>query len=246
MIRLIFGAIYTLLAVVLIYPYHIYLWLLAKKDQKKSWYKSWKLVRSFFIGLLDIAGTKIEIRGAENIRKIPKNEGILFVGNHRSFFDVIILQTIIGRPMGFIAKSDFKKIPLFRSWVTDIGSIFMNRKDVRAGLESINEGTEKVRNGLSLGLYPEGTRNHTNTLLPFKKGGYRMAKNSESAIILVAATGTDDIFENNKPIALRRKKVIFEFSEPFYPHKMSKEECNAAYDEIPARIQKMLDSHKSR
>ncbi|SEP62696.1 1-acyl-sn-glycerol-3-phosphate acyltransferase [Lachnospiraceae bacterium NE2001] len=243
MIRLIFAAIYAFLSVVLLYPYHIYLWLLSKKDQKKSWNKSWKIVRSFFKGVLNIAGTKVEVRGAENLEAIPKDQGVLFIGNHRSFFDVIILQTIVDRPMGFIAKSDFKKVPLFSSWVMDIGSIFMDRKDVRAGLESIKTGTDYISKGLSLGLYPEGTRSHTKELLPFKKGGYRMAKNSESPIVLVAATGTDDIFENNKPIALRKKKVIFEFSEAYYPHKMDKDTCNDFYEEIPGKLKEMLDTH---
>ena len=56
MIRLIFAAIYAFLSVVLLYPYHIYLWLLSKKDQQKGWNKSWKIVRSFFKGVLNIAG----------------------------------------------------------------------------------------------------------------------------------------------------------------------------------------------
>ncbi|MCR5226616.1 MAG: 1-acyl-sn-glycerol-3-phosphate acyltransferase [Eubacterium sp.] len=243
MIRLIFAAIYAFLSVVLLYPYHIYLWLLSKKDQQKGWNKSWKMVRSFFKGVLNIAGTKVEVRGAENLEKIPKEQGVLFIGNHRSFFDVIILQTIVDRPMGFIAKSDFKKVPLFSRWVMDIGSIFMDRKDVRAGLESIKTGTEYMSKGLSLGLYPEGTRSHTKELLPFKKGGYRMAKNSKSPIVLVAATGTDDVFENNKPIALKKKTVIFEFSAPVYPHEMDKDTCNEFYEDIPNRLRTMLDKH---
>ena len=99
MIRLIIAAIYAFLSVVLLYPYHIYLWILSKKDQYKSWYKSWKLVKGFFEGLLHIAGTKVEVRGAENLDKIPKEQGILLIGNHRSYFDIIILQTILGRPI---------------------------------------------------------------------------------------------------------------------------------------------------
>ena len=245
MIRLIIGLIYTLLSVVLLFPYHIYLWFVSKKDRYKGWYKSWKFVGRFFKGLIKIAGTKVEVRGAENLAKVPNEKGILFIGNHRSFFDIIIMQTVVDRPTGFIAKSDFKKIPLFKHWVTDIGAIFLDRKNVRAGLETMNQGAEYMKQGLAIGLYPEGTRNHTDQLLPFKKGGYRMAKNSDCPIMLVAATGFDDIFENNKPPALRKRHVIIEFSEPMYPNEMEKTECNKLYEEFPDRIQKMLDSHKS-
>ena len=244
MIRLIIAAIYTFFSVILLFPYHIYLWAISKKDKYRGWCKSRKFIGSFFKGLIHIAGTDIEVRGAENLKKVPQEKGILFIGNHRSFFDIIIMQTVVDRPTGFIAKSDFKKVPLFRHWVTDLGAIFLDRKNVRAGLETMNQGAEYMKMGLSLGLYPEGTRNHGKELLPFKKGGYRMAKNSGCPIILVAATGMDDILENNKPPALRKRHVVVEFSEPFYPSEMSKDECNKVYDEIPDRIQKMLDTHK--
>ena len=92
MLKLIVAAIYTVLSVILCLPVHFYLRLLYKKDHYKSWYKSWKFVRGFFEGLLKIAGTKVEVRGAENLKEIPADQGVLFVGNHRSYFDIIILQ----------------------------------------------------------------------------------------------------------------------------------------------------------
>ena len=81
------------------------------------------------------------------------------MGNHRSYFDIIILQTIVDRPLGFIAKKEFKKVPLFSWWVADIGSLFLDRKmSVPVLKPSMKE--LKYEKGLSLGLYPEGTRNH--------------------------------------------------------------------------------------
>jgi len=101
-----------------------------------------------------------------------------------------------------------------------------------------------MKKGLSIGLYPEGTRNHSDELLPFKKGGYRMAEESDSPIILVAFTGADDIFENNKPIGIKKGNVIVEFSAPIYPHEMDKKERREVYDNFPNEIKKMLDTHK--
>ena len=196
MIRLIIGLIYTLLSVVLLFPYHIYLWFVSKKDRYKGWYKSWKFVGRFFKGLIKIAGTKVEVRGAENLAKVPNKKGILFIGNHRSFFDIIIMQTVVDRPTGFIAKSDFKKIPLFKHWVTDIGAIFLDRKNVRAGLETMNQGAEYMKQGHSMILFPEGHRNQTDEFLPFKEGGYKMADKSGCPIVPFAISGTDLIYES--------------------------------------------------
>lgn len=244
MFKIIITVIYVVLAVVLCLPYHLYLWIVTKADSYKGWHKAWRFIRGFFWGLIKISGSDIEIRGAENLEKIPHEQGVLFVANHTSFFDVIILQAICDRPIGFIAKKEFKKVPLFNWWVADLGSLFLDRKNVRAGLETIKQGTEYMKKGLSLGLFPEGTRNHSDELLPFKKGGYRMAEESDSPMILVAFTGCDDILENNKPFGIRKRHVIVEYSEPIYPHELDKKDRKEMYDNIPERIKNMLDSHK--
>ena len=240
MVRLIITAIYVFLAVIVCLPYHLYLWILSKKDKYKSWYKSWRLVRGFFKSVLWLAGTKIEASGLEHLSEVPDDKGILFIGNHRSYFDILVLQTLVDRPLGFIAKKEFKKVPLFSWWVADIGSLFLDRKNIRAGLETINLGTEYMKQGLSLGLYPEGTRNHSSEMLPFKTGGYRMAEKSGSPMVLVAMTGTDDIFENNKPIALKRARVKVVFDKAVYPHELENKDRKEFYGSIPAKIQEML------
>ena len=244
MIRLIIAAIYAFIAMIVCLPFHLYFWILSKKDQYKSAYKAWKFVRPFFRNLLFIAGTKLDVRGKENLAKIPSEQGVLFIGNHRSYFDIIILQTIADRPVGFIAKKEFKKIPVFSWWVADLGSLFLDRSNVRAGLETMKVGAGLMKKGISLGLYPEGTRNHDQALMPFKKGGYRMAEDSECPIVLVSMAGVDDILENNKPAALKPRKIKVEFSEPIYPHQMERNERKAVYDQFPAMIQKTLDDLK--
>ncbi len=244
MIRLIITAIYVFLAVILCLPYHLYVWILSKKDRYKSWYKSWRIARGFFKSVLWLAGTKIEVSGLEKLSEVPDDKGVLFIGNHRSYFDILVLQTIADRPLGFIAKKEFKKVPVFSWWVADIGSLFLDRKNIRAGLETINQGTEYMKQGLSLGLYPEGTRNHEDKMLPFKTGGYRMAEKSGCPMILVAMTGTDDIFENNKPAALRRAKVKVIFDKAVYPSDLEGKERKEFYASIPDRLQDMMDNNK--
>ena len=241
MIRLIITAIYVFLAVIVCLPYHLYLWILSKKDKYKSWYKSWRLVRGFFKSVLWLAGTKIEASGLEHLSEVPDDKGILFIGNHRSYFDILVLQTLVDRSLGFIAIKEFKKVPLFSWWVADIGSLFLDRKNIRAGLETINLGTEYMKQGLSLGLYPEGTRNHSSEMLPFKTGGYRMAEKSESPMVLVAMTGTDDILENNKPARVKKCDVTVQFDTPVYPHSLEAKERKSFYNQIPDKLKFMLD-----
>ncbi len=241
MLRLIIAGIFAVLSIILCLPVHLYLWIVTKINRYKGWYQSWKFVRGFFKNVLFLAGTKTDVRGSDNLSQVPGEKGILFIGNHRSYFDIIILQTIVDRPMGFIAKKEFKKVPLFSWWVADLGSLFLDRKNVRAGLQTMKEGAEYMKQGLSLGLYPEGTRNHGKEMLPFKKGGYKMAEESECPIVLVTMKDTDDILENNHPFGLKKKIVKIDFSEPIYPHELDRATRKAVYDEFPARIQKTLD-----
>ena len=100
-----------------------------------------------------------------------------------------------------------------------------------------------MKKGLSLSLFPEGTRNHKDTLLPFKEGGYKMAEKSNSPIILVANSGTDDIWEKNKHFAVKKRHVIIEFMEPVYPSELPVHERKAFYADIPNRINEKLQKN---
>ena len=243
MLRLIIAFLWAALAMIFSLPAHWHWKRIAKKDPMKAWRKAHPYVRGFFRKLLFIAGTKIEVRGRENLP--AADQAALFVGNHRSYFDIIILQTLTNGPIGFVAKKEFLSYPLLPLYTADIGSIFLDRENVRESLKTINDGTERMKMGLSLGLFPEGTRNHGDQLLPFKPGGYRMAEKSDSPLIVMALTNVGKIFEENKCHFLRRRHVIIEFDKPVYPSQLSKEERKAFYDGIPARIQEMLDTHKN-
>ena len=242
MLRLILALLWAFFSMVFSLPAHWRWKHIAKKAPVKAWNKSWKYVRGFFRGLIFIAGTKIELRGTENI---PEDQPVLFISNHRSYFDIIILHTLSKTPIGFVAKKEFRSYPLLPLYMEDIGSLFLDRENVRESLKTINEGTERLKKGLSLALYPEGTRNHGDTLLPFKTGGYRMAEKAKCPMIVCAFTNVGRIFEENKFHFIRRRHVILEFDKPVYPHQLEKEEKKAFYDSIPVRIQEMLDTHKA-
>lgn len=241
MIRLVFALLFTLLAVIFCLPAHFSFQAAIKKNHIDGWTKAWKFVRKFFKGVIFLSGAKVEVRGLENV---PKDKPVLYVANHRSYFDVIILQTITPGPVGFVAKKEFKKYPLLNRYMDDIGCLFLDRENPREGLKTISEATDHLKEGLSMALFPEGQRNHGSEMLPFKTGGYRMAEKSERAVVVTAMTGLDDIFENNKPLALRKRHVIIEFAKPVYPHELEKAERKEFYDSIPSKIVDMQKSHQ--
>lgn len=222
-------------------PYHLYLKNLWKKNPEKSWKKSRKYVSGFFRLELKLSGCKITVRGKENI---PTDTPVLYVGNHRSYFDILIYHESIGTPVGFIAKKEMRKVPLLPLYMDDIGCLFLDRNDIKQGMEIIKQGTEFMKMGHSMILFPEGTRNQTDTLLPFKEGGYKMAEKAKCPIVPVAVSGSDLLLESAPKKRIKGHEVIIEFGKPFYPADMPPKERKTKYAELPDIIQGMRDTHQ--
>lgn len=222
-------------------PYHFYMKQLWKKDPEKSWKKARKFVSGFFRTELKLSGCQITVVGKENI---PQDGPVLFVGNHRSYFDILIYHEAIGKPLGFLAKKEMEKIPLLPLYMHDIGCLFLDRDDIKQGLATIKQGTEYMKQGHSMVVFPEGTRNQSEELLPFREGGYKMAEKSKSPIVPVAISGSDLLLESAPKKHIRSHKVIIEFGKPIYPTELSPKERKEKYSEFPALIQAMRDTHK--
>lgn len=221
-------------------PYHAYLRKLWKTQPQSSWKKGHKYVSGFFKKELKISGCKITTIGTENI---PKDTACLFVGNHRSYFDILIYHEAIGRPVGFIAKKEMQRIPLLPLYMDDIGCLFLDRNDIKQGVKVINQGAEYLKLGHSMVLFPEGTRNQTDDLLPFKEGGYKMAEKAKCPIVPVAISGSDLLLESAPKKHIRGHKVIIEFGEPIYPGDFAPKERKEKYAQIPDTIRSMRKNH---
>lgn len=123
-------------------PYHLYMKQLWKKNPEKSWEKARRFVSGFFRFELKLSGCKVNVIGKENI---PQDGPVLFVGNHRSYFDILIYHEAIGKPLGFLAKKEMEKIPLLPLYMRDIGCLFLDREDIKQGLSVIKQGTEYMK-----------------------------------------------------------------------------------------------------
>lgn len=149
--------------------------------------------KSFGRGMLGSSKSTIEISGLENI---PKDEAILFVSNHQSNFDIPILLGYLNHPIGFVAKIEMTKLPFVGRWMRLSRCVLVDRSNRRQGIQAMKEGIEVLKKGCSLVIFPEGTRTGQDTMIPFKQGSFRFAKEAQVCIVPIAISGTHKIMES--------------------------------------------------
>ena len=205
MIRLILVAIYLILFLVLGIPALLVLWLIGKSDPGRKDRAAKAIVGWGFRCIAFLAGTKLIVRGTENI---PADSAVLYVGNHRSYFDIVLTYSHFPGITGYVAKKEMLRWVLLKDWMKAIHCLFLDRDNIKEGLKTILKGVEEVKSGISLCIFPEGTRNRV-------KGGVPVVP----MVILNSAA----IFEDHLP-RIRKATVIIEFQKPIYLDELDKNE----------------------
>lgn len=184
---------------------------------------SLRIIQGVFKVILFLSGVRLTIKGRENILK---NEAALYVGNHRGFFDTIVSYSLMPGITGFIAKKEMGKVPFVRIWMRFLHCLFLDRSNPREGLTTILKGIEELKNGVSIVIFPEGTRNKGEGLMQFHGGSFKLADRSNCKIVPMAINNSDNVFENHFP-AIKSTKMIIEFCKPIDVAAMDKEQRKA-------------------
>lgn len=220
MLRLFLALLFVILFLLLSLPILGIEWILSKYNRHASDLRQLRMVQWAFRVILFLCGTKVTVIGEENV---PKDQPVLYIGNHRSYFDIIITYARCPQLTGYISKKEMEKIPLLRMWMRRLHCLFIDRKDVKEALKTILAGIDNVKNGISMCIFPEGTRNKTDELmLPFKEGSFKIAEKSGCPIIPMAITNSADVLEAHMP-RVKKTHVILEYGKPIYPDELDKE-----------------------
>lgn len=237
MIRFIITALFVVLFLLFSYILFFIEWIIGKINKKTKDKSSLRIVQWAFRVVLKLSGVKITTIGQENILDEPA----LYVANHRSFFDIVILYTQCKNLTGFVAKDAIEKVPSLRVWMRYLYCIFLNRKNPRSGVKMILQAIDHIKNGVSICIFPEGTRNKGEELrvLPFQEGSFRIATKAGCPIVPVALNNTMQIFEAHMP-KIRKNHVVVEYGTPIYPSELSKEEQKTVGAMCQGMIEEMM------
>jgi 1-acyl-sn-glycerol-3-phosphate acyltransferase len=137
---------------------------------------------------LRLSGAKVRVTGHE---LLDPNQSYVFISNHRSYLDTATLFLYTGRRIGLLAKKELLKVPILGYGMGFVNVMAIDRSNRERAMETMEAATSRLRNGLSFGVFAEGTRARPGELLPFKKGAFYMAVQAGVPIVPVAIKNTD-------------------------------------------------------
>jgi 1-acyl-sn-glycerol-3-phosphate acyltransferase len=145
-----------------------------------------------------LCGAKVEVRGLENLEK---DQGYIFVSNHRSYLDTATLFGYSGRRIGLVAKKELLKVPVLGQGMGFVNIIAIDRTNAERARQSMAKAKKVVDDGYSFGVFAEGTRAMPGELLPFKKGAIHLALQTNAPIVPVTIKNTDSMMGKKTGVA---------------------------------------------
>ena len=137
---------------------------------------------------LRLSGMQVSVKGLEHLE--PK-QTYVFIANHRSYLDTATLFVYTGRRIGILAKKELLKVPILGYGMGFVNVMAIDRSNSERARETVASATDRIKSGISFGVFAEGTRAKPGQLLPFKKGAFYMAVAAGVPIVPVAIKNTD-------------------------------------------------------
>jgi 1-acyl-sn-glycerol-3-phosphate acyltransferase len=228
---------FLLKASVFIFTIVMCLWCLVlslfdKAEKKVHFYGAVPWAKTIFW----VCGVKVRASGLQNVDPgVPH----IYMTNHQSLFDIFALLAYIPVDFKFIMKQELMKIPLFGPAMKRAGYIGIEREDPRKAVKSMKEAAQKIKGGVSVVMFPEGTRSVDGKLLPFKRGGFNLALKSGVDIVPVAINGSYRIAPRGTT-NINKGCFSFHIGEPISLKDYDRKTINQLMDRVKEAMQELL------
>ncbi len=144
---------------------------------------------------LIVNGVNVKVEGLENLTgKGP----YIFMSNHQGSYDIFALLSHLPFQFKWLAKKELFSIPFFGWTMAAAGYISIDREGSRETVRAMNEASKKIQNGMSIVIFPEGSRSLNGSIQNFKKGGFTLAIKSKIPIVPISIAGSRDIMPKDR------------------------------------------------
>lgn len=192
-------------------PYYMFrIWRLSK-NSKMSLEDKYAYLQKVTKAANKAGRVKIHYEGLENL---PKEDGFIFYPNHQGLYDVLVFLETCNRPFAFVIKKEARNIILLKQVGDALGSLAIDRKDLRQSMKVISAMTNAVKEGKNFLIFPEGTRSKKgNELLDFKGGSFKGAVKAKCPIVPCALINSFKPFDEK---SIKPVEVALLYLKPMY------------------------------
>ena len=169
----------------------------------------------------------------------PGRGAYVVVANHQSFLDIFVLCNI-PHEMKWVAKKELFKIPMFGWGLRLAGDICLDRGDTASALKVMDQARRYLKNGMSVMIFPEGTRSEDGTLLSFKPGAFKLAVETGVPVLPIAVSGSANGMPKGGPW-VRPTTVSVKILEPIPTAGLRGRDVRKLRDDVRDRIARALD-----
>jgi len=175
----------------------------------------------------------VKVSGKE---KLDRNQSYIFVSNHQGAYDIFLIFGHIGQPIKWIMKKSLRKIPLVGIACEAAGFIFVDNSSPQAAAKTIRTAEEKLKNGASIVIFPEGSRTHTGKMGTFKKGAYQMALDLKLPIVPITINGSYEVMPIDSRL-INPHKMEMIIHDPIYFDEIDMENIR----EVAVKVRELSD-----
>ncbi|HBA68874.1 MAG TPA: 1-acyl-sn-glycerol-3-phosphate acyltransferase [Lachnospiraceae bacterium] len=219
-------------------PFYLFRIWWCGKSKKVSFEEAYSYVRKVTIAANKAGRVKIESYGLENV---PKENGFIFFPNHQGLYDVLAFLESSPVPFAFVIKKEARNIILLKQVTDALGSLAIDREDIRQSIKVIQKMSEEVKNGKNFLIFAEGTRSKKgNQLLDFKGGSFKSALKAQCPIVPCALIDAFKPFDEKsvKPVTV---KIIY--LPPLYYNEYKDMKTVEIAAEVKHRIEKAISEY---
>jgi 1-acyl-sn-glycerol-3-phosphate acyltransferase len=179
--------------------------------------------------ILRAGNMTVEVHGRENVEP-RKSHVVMF--NHRSHLDLPALYEAFPPPLRGVAKSELGRVPVWGPAMKKLGFVFVTRGNTKRAIQELEAAKELLKHGVSVFVAPEGTRSRDGSFLPFKKGGFHLAKDLGVPIIPVWIEGTATIMKPDSFLIYPNHHVVVRIGAPL--------DASGPIDETMTRVREAM------
>ena len=187
--------------------------------------------------ILWVSRVHVSVKGLSNIEP---DKSYVYMANHQSNFDIPVLLGCLPVQFRWLAKAELFKIPLFGRAMLGAGYVKIDRFNRKSAFESLEEAARRMRNGVSVMIFPEGTRSIDGNIRPFKKGGFVLAVDSGVPIIPIILHGTRSIMPKGQ-LRIQTGHVYMDIQPPMETSGYTRESKDDLIEQIRAVICEKFD-----